>query len=147
MATLAGAGSSADDPGAGGGRGGARKMASGDMRRWTWHPEAQLEANDLRKQDIWTGIALMRTIERLMILQRQGELTGPVNGRLERWCPGRSRQFISFVDGTCWVVYFVERRDGRGLGGLLFHEGAERGPAPNGACELAQHRMSVMPGW
>jgi hypothetical protein len=117
------------------------------LRGWTWHPEARQEAGDLKEGDVWAWLGLVKTIQRLMLLQRQGESAGPINGRVERWCPGGIRQFISFVDGTCCVVYFVERRDGHGYGGLLFDKGPERGPAPNGACETAQERLFTMPGW
>lgn len=107
-----------------------------NRKSWTWHPEARLESQQLRERDPGIHALLAVKLE---------HLTAASSGRLGQPGMGRIRQ-LSIVTDSTWVVLFAERRDGRGLCGLLLHhcQGAAPDP-PQGAYELARHRLSEMP--
>jgi hypothetical protein len=95
-----------------------------------------VESQQLRERDSRVYALLAARLE---------HLTAASSGRLGQPGMGRIRQLPIVTDST-WIVLFVERRDGRGLCGLLLHrcEGAVLDP-PQGAYELARHRLSEMP--
>ncbi len=107
-------------------------------QRWTWCPEAAAELSSLKKADSFLQPELAA---RLI-----GATTRTSRRPGER-AVGRVRQLAVITSTTYWVL-LVERRDGRGLGGLLLHrcEGGECYP-PAGAYEVAAHRLSGRSGW
>lgn len=96
-----------------------------------------MESQQLRERDPRTHAMLAAKLERL---------TAGSSGRLGQSGMGRIRELAVVADSTSWVVLFAERGDGRGFCGLLLHrsEGTAVDP-PEGAYELARHRLSEMP--
>jgi hypothetical protein len=108
-------------------------------RAWEWHSDAKPEVDDLRQEDreLYGSLA-----SRLVALtsQSSGSLGDPARGRV-RSAPFSSGQSVGYV-------YFVERADGRGLGGLLVCRCARRARRPpRGAGEAAVYRLASTPEW
>lgn len=109
-------------------------------KSWTWQrPDADHECKRLKDQDPWAYGQLGRALESLTA-QRAGRPGQPARGRI--------RQSFAPTGSTHLAVLFVERRDKRGLGGLLLHRsGPGWNPPPEGAYESARHRLAEMAGW
>lgn len=105
---------------------------------WTWCPEAKAELPSFQEADkfLRSVLAAKLTIATTTANRRPGERAA-----------GRVRRLAVITSITYWVL-FVERRDGRGLGGLLLHrcEEGECNP-PAGGYEVAAYRLSGMSGW
>jgi hypothetical protein len=107
---------------------------------WTWHPAAKSESKRFQEKDPGAHALMVAKLEHMT------EVGG--GGRLGQAARGRIRQLPVVIGSSCWVVLFVERRDGGGLGGLLIHQcqGLAKDP-PEEAYELGRHRLSAMSGW
>lgn len=105
-------------------------------KSWTWCPEAKTELPSFKERD------------RFLL----PELAAKLKGATTRTSPpgeaaaGRVRQLAIITSTTYWVL-FVERLDGRGLGGLLLHRCEGECYPPAGAYEVAAHRLAEMSGW
>lgn len=108
-------------------------------RQLAWHPRAEAEALELRT-----------AAPRILAVLAQ-RLRSLVDSDGDRWgCPGAGRIMKSTIaDSPVVVVLYVVRRDGAGLGILLWHEMEARGgkTVPDHVYRLAQSRLDDMPGW
>ena len=104
---------------------------------WTWCPDAKAELPDFQATDRFLQPALTARLVRATTRtsRRPGE---PGVGRVRR---------LAVITSTTYWVLFVERRDGRGLGGLFLHRCEGECYPPRGAYEVAAHRLSGMSGW
>lgn len=107
-------------------------------KSWTWYPEAKSEFRDFQQSDTFLLPELAARLEGATAI------TGRRPGQAG---VGRVRRLAIVTSTTYWVL-FVERQDGRGLGGLLLHrcDGTECDP-PSGAYDVAAYRLSNMSAW
>ena len=127
-------------------------------RRFTWHEQARRE---------WFGATTRKPIVHALLAERIERLTVSGQCRAASLAVGRiriSQAHGFYTDGcppvrrrTRVSIVYLERRDGGGLGGLLWHVDDEVDPS-NGAVTvgpdlpadlvtLAQSRLDEMPGW
>jgi hypothetical protein len=107
-------------------------------KKWQWHPLALLEYQELQKYDNDARVRLASKLVRL---------TGS-SGRPGESASGRVRQEPFAKDSALWFVLFVERADGRGLGGLLICRcKAHAKNPPVEVYQVASRRLAEMPGW
>lgn len=106
-------------------------------KRWTWCPAAEKEFRSFQESDRFLLPDLAARLQGATTMDRRpGEAAA---GRVRR---------LPVITGTTYWVLFVERRDGRGLGGLLLHRCEDRECyPPSGAYEVAASRLSGMRGW
>jgi hypothetical protein len=108
-------------------------------RRWKWHPAAVLESQELQNKDQDAHARLASKLVKLVTCsgRRPGESAS-----------GRIRQEPFVKDSALRFVLFVERADGRGLGGLLIcrcQPGAKN--PPSAVYQVASRRLREIPEW